>query len=158
MFGVNSIVVDAPVPTPAPHDPERRLRSGAGLASGDRRASPFPSARPICPNAIGHWARGEGLRAGDTVALLVRDLGQAEAMRLGLVRLGIRAACLDVKSRGEALADGLARSGATLAIVDTALADSYAGVMGRLASYPSVWWNGPGADFASLDLALAELG
>ncbi|MBE7245258.1 MAG: AMP-dependent synthetase, partial [Actinomycetospora chiangmaiensis] len=32
-----------------------------------------------------------------------------------------------------------------------------AGLMGRLSAYPPVWWNGPGADFASLDLALAEL-
>ena len=60
------------------------------------------------------------------------------------------------RRRGQTLADSLARSEAALVIVDTALAGAYAGVMGRLASYPAVWWNGPGADFASLDLALAE--
>ncbi|SFM27998.1 AMP-binding protein [Methylobacterium pseudosasicola] len=153
MFGVNSTVTDIPAPNPAPgqRDPGRRFRSG--LAAGDRRAAPA-----ICPNRIAHWAFGEGLRPGETVALLVRDLAQAEAMRLGLARIGVRVVALDGRSRGEALADSLALSKATLAIVDTALAEAYAGVLGRLASYPSVWWNGPGADFASLDLALAEQG
>lgn len=151
MFGVNSTVADIPVPTPAPRDPDRRLRSGLGLTVGDRRA-----ASTICPNRVAHWAFGEGLRAGETVALLVRDLGQAEAMRLGLARIGVHVVALDGSRRSEALADSLALAGATLVIIDTALADAYAGVMGRLPSYPSVWWNGPGADFASLDLALAE--
>lgn len=151
MFGVNSTVADIPVPAPGPRDPDRRFRSGLGLASGDRRAAPA-----ICPNRVAHWAYGEGLRAGSTVALLVRDLGQSEAMRLGLARLGIRVAAIDGSRRGEALADSLALSAATLVIVDTVLAEAYAGVMGRLPAYPSVWWNGPGADFASLDLALAE--
>ncbi|MCJ2057413.1 AMP-dependent synthetase [Methylobacterium sp. J-048] len=158
MFGVNSTFADSSTSVPGPRDPDRRFRPGAGFASGDRRASQPPAAPAICPNRVAHWAYGEGLRAGETVALLVRDLGQAEAMRLGLARLGIRVVALDGGRRGEALADSLALAGATLAIVDTALAETYAGVMGRMASYPSVWWNGPGADFASLDLALAEQG
>ena len=153
MFGVNSTVADIPAPAPAPRDADRRFRAGLGIASGDRRAAPA-----ICPNRVAHWAFGEGLRAGETVALLVRDIGQAEAMHLGLARIGVRVVALDGGRRGEALADSLALSSATLVIVDTTLAEAYAGVMGRLASYPSVWWNGPGADFASLDLALAEQG
>ncbi|MCJ2124154.1 AMP-dependent synthetase [Methylobacterium sp. J-077] len=156
MFGVNSTVTDIPVPTPAPRDPDWRFRSG--LASGELRLLQPQAGPAICPNRVAHWAYGEGLRAGETVALLVRDLGQAEAIRLGLARIGIHVTGLDGSRRGEALADSLALSGATLVIVDTALADAYAGVMGRLASYPTVWWNGPGADFASLDLALAEQG
>ncbi|WP_331315006.1 hypothetical protein [Methylobacterium mesophilicum] len=87
---------------------------------------------------------------------MVQDLGQAEAMRLGLTRLGLRVVCLDCAGRDQALADSLSASDAALVVVDTALADAYAGVMGRLAAYPAVWWNGPGADYASLDLALAE--
>lgn len=158
MFGVNSTVADVPVPTPVPNpasrDPDRRLRSGG--ASGERRPPHLQAAPAICPNRVAHWAYGEGLRAGATVALLVRDLGQSEAMRLGLARLGIRVVAVDGSRRGEALADSLALSAATLVIVDTVLAEAYAGVMGRLPAYPSVWWNGPGADFASLDLALAE--
>ncbi|MCJ2132539.1 AMP-dependent synthetase [Methylobacterium sp. J-026] len=109
-----------------------------------------------CPHGVARWACGEGLGAGTGVALLVQDLGQAEAIRLGLARVGVRVTCLDGTRSGQALADSLVLSGATLVIVDTALADTYATVMGRLAAYPALWWNGPGADFASLDLALAE--
>ncbi|WCS25990.1 AMP-dependent synthetase [Methylobacterium sp. NMS14P] len=115
-------------------------------------------AAAICPHRFSRWAWGEGLRVGQAVALMVQDLGQAEAMRLGLTRLGLRVVCLDCAGRDQALADSLSESGAVLAVVDTALADAYAGVLGRLAAYPALWWNGPGADYASLDLALAEQG
>ncbi|MBP1178921.1 AMP-dependent synthetase [Methylobacterium sp. PvR107] len=154
MFGVNSSAASLPVL--APQDPARAFRTGpAGPAAADRRGA--EAAPAICPHRVARWAIGEGLRAGDTVALLVQDLGQAEAMRLGLARLGLRVVCLDGTGLGDALADSLSLSGAALVIVDTTLAQAYAGLMGRLSAYPPVWWNGPGADFASLDLALAEL-
>ena len=154
MFGVNSSAASLPVL--APQDPARAFRTGpAGPAAADRRGA--EAAAAICPHRVARWAIGEGLRAGDTVALLVQDLGQAEAMRLGLTRLGLRVVCLDGTGLGDALADSLSLSGAALAIVDTTLAQAYAGLMGRLSAYPPVWWNGPGADFASLDMALAEL-
>lgn len=146
MFGFETPVASIP----APRVPEGRGPSGPAA----RRADPAASGAPICPHRFARWAWGEGLRAGDAVALLVQDLGQAEAMRLGLSRLGLHVACLDGR-RGTALAEGL--SGVALVIADTALADAYAEAMGRLATCPALWWNGPGADFASLDLALAEL-
>jgi hypothetical protein len=153
MFGVNSSAASLPVL--APQDPARAFRTGPAGPAADRRGA--EAAAAICPHRVARWAIGEGLRAGDTVALLVQDLGQAEAMRLGLTRLGLRVVCLDGTGLGDALADSLSLSGAALAIVDTTLAQAYAGLMGRLSAYPPVWWNGPGADFASLDMALAEL-
>lgn len=154
MYGVHPPAAFLPVPA---RDADRRVRTGdAGGANADRRVAPSGPAAAICPHRFSRWAWSEGLRAGQTVALLVQDLGQAEAMRLGLVRLGLRVVCLDCAGRGQALADSLSQSGAALVVVDTNLADVYAGLMGRLASYPAVWWNGPGADYASLDLALAE--
>jgi hypothetical protein len=151
MFGVETSV--ASIPSPAPRAAERRLPA----APAERHVAPSAPGAPICPHRIARWAWGEGLRATETVALLVQDLGQAEAMRLGLSRLGLRVVCLDGCRSGEALAETLGRSEARLVVVDTALAETYAGVLGRLASYPALWWNGPGADFASLDHALAEL-
>ena len=154
MYGVNSSAASLPVP--APQDPARVFRTGTtGLGAADRRGA--GAAAPVCPHRVARWAIGEGLRAGDSVALLVQDLGQAEAMRLGLTRIKLRVVCLDGTGLGDMLADSLTLSGAALVIVDTALAQAYAGLMGRLSAYPPVWWNGPGADFASLDLALAEL-
>ena len=152
MYGVTSTA--ASIPAPASRDADRRFRA---LTIGpDRRTGQAVSAPAICPHGVARWACGEGLGAGTGVALLVQDLGQAEAIRLGLARVGVRVTCLDGDRRGQDFADSLAQSGAALVIADTALADAYASVMGRLATYPVVWWNGPGADFASLDLALAE--
>jgi len=146
MFGLESTV--APFSAPAPRASEGRMS-----ATSARRTEPAHAAA-VCPHRVARWAWGEGLRAGDAVALLVQDFGQAEAMRLGLSRLGLHVIGLAGR-RGHGLAEGLA--GAALVIADTHLADAYAAVMGRLATYPALWWNGPGADFASLDLALAEL-
>lgn len=147
MLGVNSPFAEIPAVAPAAGD--RRHPAARG---------PVPAAaRPeICPNRCARWARGEGLGAGVTVALLTRDSIRAAPLRLGLDRVGVRVVSLDADLRGAALAAGLIASGATLVIADTALAEAYAGVVGRLEICPAVWWNGPGADFARLDLALAE--
>lgn len=154
MYGVHHPAASIPLPA---RDADRRARPGAqGAASAERRGAPAVPVAAVCPHRVSRWAWGEGLRAGQAVALLVQDLGQVEAMRLGLTRLGLRVVCLDCAGRDGALAESLAQSGAGLVVVDTALADAYAGVMGRLTAYPAVWWNGPGADYASLDLALAE--
>ncbi len=154
MYGVHSPAASIPLPA---RDADRRARPGAqGIANAERRVGPAVPVAAICPHRFSRWAWGEGLRAGQTVALMVQDLGQAEAMRLGLTRLGLRVVCLDCAGRDRALADSLSEAGAVLVVVDTALADAYAGVMGRLDAYPTLWWNGPGADYASLDLALAE--
>ena len=146
MYGVNSSVEI--VPAPVSREFKQRVRGAPNR--------PATAAPVICSHRVARWACGEDLGAGTTVALLVRDVGQSEAIRLGLTRVGARVACLEGDRPGAGLADSLAQSGATLVIVDTALADAYAGIMGQLVSYPAVWWNGPGADFASLDLALAE--
>ncbi len=143
----------------------------AGLPALDRRFpvggfGPVPNARTplsalaepgLCPNRCARWALGEGLRAGDAVALLTRDSIRIAPLRHGLDLIGIRVVSLDADQREAALAASLSASRATLLIADTALAAAYAGVMGRLAAYPVVWWNGPGADFSRFDLALAEL-
>lgn len=144
--------------------------SAFGSPAGERRftgaaAGPAPGARAplagsadlaLCPHRCARWALGEGLGAGDTVALLMRDSIRAAPLRLGLDRVGIRVVALDAGRRDAALAASLAAARAALLIADTALAAAYAGVLGRLETYPALWWNGPGADFARLDLALAE--
>jgi hypothetical protein len=155
MFGVTNSAASLPIP--AAQDPARAFRPGTTAPAADRRGAEAASVATICPHRVSRWACGEGLGAGETVALLVQDLAQTEAMRLGLVRLGIRVVCLDTARRGADLAASLSLSRAALVVVDTVLAPVYAGLMGRIATCPPVWWNGPGADFASLDGALAEL-
>lgn len=133
-----------------------RHPSTAGAAPAIRISTPAAGDAEMCPNRCARWALGQGLRAGDAVALLTRDPIRAAPLRRGLDRVGIRVVSLDADLRDAALAAKLAASDAALVIADTVLADAYAGVMGRLARYPAVWWNGCGADLARLDLALAE--
>ncbi|MDP4023165.1 AMP-dependent synthetase [Methylobacterium sp. NEAU 140] len=144
--------------THAPHAAETPI---VGLAAPLRpaaapRALPRTIPAAFDPRACAAWAAVEGLAPGDAVALMMREPAEAASLGLGLARAGVRATSLDPGLRGAALASALTATGAGLAVVDSALAEAYAGVMGRLDAYPAVWWNGPGADFCRLDRALAE--
>ena len=77
-------------------------------------------------------------------------------MRLGLARLGIRVVAIDGAGAARRWPTAWPGRPPHWSSSIRPWPSAYAGVMGRLARYPSVWWNGPGADFASLDLALAE--
>lgn len=112
----------------------------------------FPS--PFVPSACARWARAEGIGFGDVAVLMVADALEAAALRQGFAWVGARSKDLDPGIGEHELA--LVLSGASLAIVDTALAPNYARALGRLDRLPPLWWNGPGADFARLDLALAD--
>jgi hypothetical protein len=100
------------------------------------------------------WARAEGIGLGDTAVLMVANPLEAAALRQGLAWVGARTRDIDPNLNEEDLASALA--GATVAIVDTGLAADYARALGRLDRLPPVWWNGDGADFARLDLALLD--
>jgi hypothetical protein len=111
---------------------------------------------PIAPGPCARWARSEGIGLGDTAILLVADPLEAAALRQGFAWVGARSRDLDPAIGARDLAEAL--SGAAVAIVDTRLAANYARALEHLDRLPAVWWNGPGADFARLDLALAEHG
>ena len=109
---------------------------------------------PFTPGICAKWARAEGVGFGDVAVLMVADPLEAAALRQGFAWVGARTKDLDPGIGEHELA--LTLSGASLAIVDTALAPNYARALGRLDRLPPLWWNGPGADFARLDLALAD--
>ena len=156
MLGVNPPAAEIPIYGP-PAGNRRFSAPGSGPASIARTTPPARAEPGLCPNRCARWARGEGLGAGDTVALLTRDSIRNAPLRRGLDLIGIRVVTLDADQRDAMLAASVSTSGAKMLIADPALASAYAGIMGRLAVYPVVWWNGPGADFCRLDLALAEL-
>ncbi len=111
-------------------------------------------ALPFVPGTCARWARAEGIGFGDLAVLMVVDPLEAMALRQGFAWVGARTKDVDPEIGEHELA--LVLSGARLAIVDSALASNYARALGRLDRLPPLWWNGPGADFARLDLALAE--
>ncbi|GJD36972.1 AMP-dependent synthetase [Methylobacterium aerolatum] len=126
----------------------------APVPSQDRReVAPAPSA--IAPGLCMKWARAEGIGLGDTAVLMVANPLESAALRQGLAWVGARTRDLAPGLDADTLAAAL--KGATVAIVDAALADDYARALGLIERLPPVWWNGEGADFARLDHALAEL-
>lgn len=112
------------------------------------------TASPFAPGICARWAQTEGIGFGDIAVLMVADPQQSAALRQGFAWVGARTKDLDPSLGEHEMA--LALSNAAIAIVDSALAASYARALGRLDRLPAVWWNGPGADFARVDEALAE--
>lgn len=143
MIRAHSVAIDhATVDTPAPLPPQGRWE-----------AAPAPSA--IAPGLCMKWARSEGIGLGDTAVLMVANPLESAALRQGLAWVGARTRDIDATLDATALAEAL--KGATVAIVDTSLAQDYARALDHLDRLPPVWWNGEGADFACLDHALTEL-
>lgn len=135
------------VPPPAlPEQP-------APLRPAPREAGPAIDS-PYTPGACARWARTEGIGFGDIAVLMVADPREAAALRQGLAWVGARTKDLDPAVAGHELA--LAVSNAAVAIVDSRSASAYARALGRLDRLPPLWWNGPGADFARIDHALAD--
>lgn len=112
------------------------------------------TASPFTPAACARWAQMEGIGFGDTAVLMLSDPLEAAALRQGLAWVGTRTRDLDPGLAGHEIA--LALSNAAVAVVDSASAPAYARALGGLDRLPPVWWNGPGADFARIDHALAD--
>ncbi|GJE40522.1 AMP-dependent synthetase [Methylobacterium persicinum] len=135
------------VPPPAPSDQPAHLRPAP-------QEAPFTIGSPFTPGACARWARAEGIGFGDVAVLMLADPLEAAALRQGLAWVGARTKDLDSASAEHELA--LALSNAAVAVIDSGFAPAYARALGRLDRLPPLWWNGPGADFARIDHALAE--
>lgn len=103
------------------------------------------------------WALGEGFGSGDGAALLMHDRPDRHALWLGLALAGMRVALIDPALRGTRLARCLAVAEARLLVVDPALSDALGDVHAHLPGPLAVRWQGPGADFARLDVEAADL-
>lgn len=69
------------------------------------------------------WAQSEGLRKGDTVALMVEGQPDYVAIWMGLNRIGVIVALINTNLTGDGLAHCLRVCGATCAIVSPVFAD-----------------------------------
>ena len=76
-------------------------------------------------NQVAHWAVGNGLEAGDTVALYMANRWEYVAIWFGLSKVGVLTALVNNQVTGKALAHGLAISDAAHVIVEGALAEQY---------------------------------
>jgi fatty-acyl-CoA synthase len=90
-------------------------------------------------NRIAHWARQNGVRRGDAVALLMENRPDYVAAWLGLLKAGAIAALINTNLRGNALAHSIAIAGARHAIVGAELAEAYLEAAPQIVSRPTGW-------------------
>jgi fatty-acyl-CoA synthase len=70
-------------------------------------------------NRYAHWAKGRGIRRGDTVALLMPNRLEYVAIWMGLAKVGVTTALINNNLTGKSLAHCLMLSGATHVLADT---------------------------------------
>jgi len=70
-------------------------------------------------NRYAHWAKGRGIRRGDTVALLMPNRLEYVAIWVGLAKAGVATALINNNLTGKGLAHCLALSGASHVLADT---------------------------------------
>ena len=90
-------------------------------------------------NRYAHWAKGQGLRRGQTVALLMPNRIDYLAVWYGLSKVGVATALINNTLMGAPLAHCLNISGATLVIVDAETSAAYEAVKAGLERHTIEW-------------------
>lgn len=107
-------------------------------------------------NAVAHWARAQGIRAGDVVALLMENRPEFLVMWTGLAKIGAVTALLNATQTGKALAHSITISHARHLILGAELGGAYQSAAPLLGQTPKVWAaGGVVAGTESLDAHLA---
>jgi len=105
-------------------------------------------------NRFANWARAQGIRRGDVVALFVENCPEYLMAWLGLNKLGAVAALINANLKGAPLAHSIAIARAKAAIVGAELCPALADVARAIFPMPEVWSLG-GGGARNLDVALA---
>lgn len=79
-------------------------------------------------NRVANWAQAQGCKAGDTVAVFVRNRAEYVAIWFGLSKLGVVSALLNYQLAGAALAHCIKISDAKLLILDKDMEDAWESV------------------------------
>lgn len=90
-------------------------------------------------NRFAHWAKGRGLRKGDTVAVVLPNRIEFLAVWIGLAKVGIVSALVNNNLAGAPLAHCLRISGAGHVIADTDTAEAIEQVRPQLARSVMLW-------------------
>ena len=111
-------------------------------------------------NRFANWALGQGLKAGDVVALYMRNKPDYLAVWYGLAKVGVISALINHNLQGGPLVHCVTVAKSKAAIVDGELLETWSSASAQLANLP-VWVTGgagaaglPGAN--DLDAALAS--
>ena len=90
-------------------------------------------------NQIARWAQDQGMKRGDTVALVMENKPEYVMIWYGLAKAGISVALINCNLQGTGLAHTLNISGAEHLILDAVLADNYASCVDQLERPLTVW-------------------
>jgi fatty-acyl-CoA synthase len=105
-------------------------------------------------NRYARWAVGEGIKAGDTVCLLMRSRPDYVAAWLGITLVGGVVALINTSLVGPSLSHCIDLAAADHVIVAEELAAVFEAAVPHLARLPEVWIHGESGD---LDAALAGM-
>ncbi|MDB5471361.1 MAG: long-chain-acyl-CoA synthetase [Caulobacter sp.] len=94
-------------------------------------------------NRYAHWAKGQGITRGQTVALFLPNRLEYLPIWYGLTKVGIATALINNNLTGAALAHCLNISGALHCIVDAETSPTFEAVRGLLARHMNQWTLGP---------------
>ena len=103
-------------------------------------------------NRYGNWAKGRGIKRGDTVALYMPNRIEYLAIWYGLSKVGVSTALINNQLVGPALAHCLEICGAKHLIGDAETAAAFEAVRGQLSRAMTEWVVGGGAPRADRDL------
>ena len=112
----------------------------------------------VYANKVAGWAQSLGCKAGDTVAVFVRNRAQYVALWLGLSKVGIIPALLNYQLTGQALAHCVNISDAKIIIVDHELAENFQSAKSDLTLDIKVFAGfGETQGYESFDAAIADV-
>lgn len=94
-------------------------------------------------NRYAHWAKGQGITRGQTVALFLPNRLEYLPIWFGLTKVGIATALINNNLTGAALTHCLNISGALHCIVDADTSSAFEAVRGQLARHMNQWTLGP---------------
>ena len=94
-------------------------------------------------NRFAHWGRGQNLRRGQTVALVMPNRLEYFAIWYGLSKIGVVTALINNQLAGQALAHCLNISAASCVIVDAETAPAFEAAKGLLEKSLPQWILGP---------------
>ena len=111
----------------------------------------------IYANKVASWVQAEGLTAGDTVAVFVRNRAQYVPLWLGLTKVGVVPALLNFQLTGSALAHCINISDAKIIIVDHEMAENFESAKPELTSDINVYAAfGDVKGYKNFDVAIAD--
>jgi len=90
-------------------------------------------------NRYAHWARGRGLKAGDTVAVMLPNRLEYFPLWLGLNKVGVVSALINNSLTGAGLAHCINISDARVTIVDTGTVSAFNDIEAELKLPQTVW-------------------